>query len=163
MAHFICVKSNQKGLIAESVRCYQRPSMDGGADEGKAGCARSRRLGIRVRESRMVTMTIYRGPRRAFVTRRDEALPINWRRGLFRVWLLLSAAWVMAWIIYLIMYTLREGIRSVGDVLVIPVVLIGPPVAFLLFGIAAGWAFRGFRIDESQAEANKRDEAGSDF
>jgi hypothetical protein len=26
MADFICVKSIQKGLIAESVRCYQRPS-----------------------------------------------------------------------------------------------------------------------------------------
>jgi hypothetical protein len=111
----------------------------------------------------MVKMTVYRGPRRAFVTRKDESLPINWRRGLFRVWLLLSAAWAMAWIIYLIMYALREGIRSLGDVLVIPVVLIGPPVALLLFGIAAGWAFRGFRVDESQDQAHKRDEARSDL
>jgi hypothetical protein len=167
MAGFICVKSIQKGLIAESVRCYQRPSMDGGADEGGVGCGRSLEgwgsVYVRATTAGMVTMTIYRGSRRAFVTRKDEALPINWRRGLFRVWLLLSAAWVMAWIIYLIMYTLREGIRSVGDVLVIPVVLIGPPVALLLFGIAAGWAFRGFRVDESQEAANKRDEARSDL
>jgi hypothetical protein len=115
----------------------------------------------------MVTMTIYRGPRRAFVTRRDEALPVNWRRGLFRVWMLLSAAWAMAWIIYLIMYALREGIRSLGDVLVIPVVLIGPPVALLLFGIAAGWAFRGFRVDDAKDDAkddaNKREEGRSDL
>jgi hypothetical protein len=124
-------------------------------------------LGIRVREEKrfagMVTMTIYRGPRRAFVTRRDEALPVNWRRGLFRVWMLLSAAWAMAWIIYLIMYALREGIRSLGDVLVIPVVLIGPPVALLLFGIAAGWAFRGFRVDDAKDDANKREEGRSDL
>jgi hypothetical protein len=106
----------------------------------------------------MVTMTIYRGPRRAFVTRRDDALPVNWRRGLFRVWLLLSAAWVMAWIIYLIMYALREGMRSMGDLLVIPVVLIGPPVALLLFGMAAGWAFRGFRVDDPKDDANKGEE-----
>jgi len=111
----------------------------------------------------MVTMTIYRGPRRAFVPRRDEALPVNWRRGLFRVWMLLSAAWAMAWIIYLIMYALREGIRSLGDVLVIPVVLIGPPVALLLFGIAAGWAFRGFRVDDAKDDANKREEGRSDL
>lgn len=103
-------------------------------------------------------MTPYRGPRRAFVTRKDDPLPVNWRRGLFRVWVLLSAAWIMAWIIYLIMYALREGIKSPGDLLVIPVVLIGPPIALLLFGIAAGWAFRGFRVDDAKDAAEKRDE-----
>jgi len=106
-------------------------------------------------------MMAYRGPRSAFVTRKDDPLPINWRRGLFRVWLLLSAAWIMAWIIYLIMYALREGIRSVGDVLVIPVVLIGPPIALLLFGIAAGWAFRGFRVEDPKADTGERDEGRS--
>jgi hypothetical protein len=37
VAGFICVKSIQKVLIAESLWCYQRPSMDGGAYEGEAG------------------------------------------------------------------------------------------------------------------------------
>jgi hypothetical protein len=54
-----------------------------------------------------------------------------------------------------------------GDVLVIPVVLIGPPVALLLFGIAAGWAFRGFRVDDAKDDAkddaNKREEGRSDL
>jgi hypothetical protein len=31
---------------------------------------------------------------------------------------------------------------------IIPVVLFGPPVALLLFGIATGWAFRGFKVDD---------------
>jgi hypothetical protein len=123
-------------------------------------------LGIRVREETiagMVTMTAYRGPRRAFVTRKDDPMPINWRRGLLRVWLLLSAAWMMAWIIYLIMYALSEGMRSVGDLLVIPVVLIGPPIALLLFGIAAGWAFRGFRVDDTKDDADNRDAGRSEL
>ena len=115
-------------------------------------------------------MTLYRGPRRAFVTRKDDAMPVNWRRGLFRVWLLLSAAWIMAWIIYLIMYALREGMRSVGDLLVIPVVLIGRTrynglscPQLLLFGIAAGWAFRGFRVDDTKDDAGKRDAGRSEL
>ena len=98
-------------------------------------------------------MTLYRGPRRAFMTRKEDPLPVNWRRGLFRVWLLLSAAWIMAWIIYLIMSAIRDGINSPGDLLVIPVVLIGPPIALLLFGMASGWAFRGFRVDDNKDEA----------
>jgi hypothetical protein len=46
--------------------------------------------------------------RRAFRTS-PEPLLINWRRGLFRVWLLVSAGWVMGWTIYLIMYSLQGG------------------------------------------------------
>jgi hypothetical protein len=42
------------------------------------------------------------------------------------------------------MYAIREGQRTV-DLLVIPVLLIGPPLALLAFGLGAGWAFRGFR------------------
>ena len=32
-----------------------------------------------------------------------------------------------------------------GDFLAIPVLLIGPPIALLLFGLIASWAFRGFK------------------
>jgi hypothetical protein len=77
-----------------------------------------------------------------------ETSPLNWRRGFFRLWLLLSAAWLMSWIIYLIMYGLRFGFRTGGELAVIPVLLFGPPVALLLFGLAAGWAFRGFKPEE---------------
>jgi len=69
---------------------------------------------------------------------------VNWRRGLFRVWMLLSAAWTMGWIVYLIIHGLRDGLQSSGELLAIPVLLVGPPIALLLFGIVAGWAVRGF-------------------
>jgi hypothetical protein len=92
-------------------------------------------------------MPPYSIPRRTMNPPMSEPVPINWRRGLFRVWLLISAAWIMAWVIYLIMYGLEAGFKA-SDVLVIPVLLLGPPVALLIFGIGVGWAFRGFIVDE---------------
>ena len=86
-------------------------------------------------------------PRRSLSVTESEPLLINWRRGLIRVWLLLSAAWMMGWIIYLIMFGLHGGFKTTGDFLEIPVLLIGPPIALLLLGVAAGWAFRGFKAD----------------
>jgi hypothetical protein len=95
-------------------------------------------------------MTNFGIPRRAPNDRRNELEP-NWRRGLFRVWLVLSAAWIMAWTVYLILYGVQGGFRTTGDFLSIPVLLIGPPVALLLFGLAAGWAFRGFKPDNGES------------
>ena len=69
---------------------------------------------------------------------------VNWRRGLFRVWVLFSAAWMMGWIVYLIINGIKDGLQSSGNLLAIPVLLAGPPIALLLFGIVAGWALRGF-------------------
>jgi hypothetical protein len=89
----------------------------------------------------------YSFPRRSFGRQNNEPDPINWRRGMFRVWLLLSAAWIMAWIIYLVLYGLRAGFTGPGDIMVIPILLLGPPFALLLFGMAAGWAFRGFNVE----------------
>jgi hypothetical protein len=40
-------------------------------------------------------MAPYGIPRRSFSAKEEEPLPVNWRRGLFRVWLLFSAAWMM--------------------------------------------------------------------
>jgi hypothetical protein len=70
---------------------------------------------------------------------------VNWRRGLFRVWLLLSAAWIMGYGVFLILNAMRGGFQSSGDLLSGLVLLIGPPIALLLFGLMAGWALRGFR------------------
>lgn len=77
----------------------------------------------------------------------EEQFPVNWRRGMFRVWVLISAAWLMGWIIYFIIEVIETEFREGGKTLVIPVVLLGPPVALLLFGLAARWAFQGFRPD----------------
>src|SRR5665647_1759151 len=79
-------------------------------------------------------------PRRSLSAKDEEILAVNWRRGLFRVWLLFCAAWLMGWIIYLIMQGLQGGFKTTGDFLVIPVLLFGPPIALLIFGLAAGWA-----------------------
>jgi hypothetical protein len=50
------------------------------------------------------------------------------------------------------MYGLHGGFKTTGDLLVIPVLLFGPPIALLIFGFAAGWAFRGFKPEEPPAE-----------
>ena len=86
-------------------------------------------------------------PRRSLSAKDEEILAVNWRRGLFRVWLLFCAAWLMGWIIYLIMQGLQGGFKTTGDFLVIPVLLFGPPIALLIFGLAAGWAVRGFKAE----------------
>ncbi len=81
-------------------------------------------------------------------SRRKATEPLNWRRGLFRLWLLLSAAWLMSWTIYLTMYGVRAGFDGAGELIAIPILLFGPPIALLLFGLAARWTFRGFRPDQ---------------
>ena len=81
--------------------------------------------------------------------RENERAEVNWRRGLFRVWVLLSVAWIMGWIVYLLLHGIQVGFRHLGDLLSIPVLLLGPPIALLLFGLAAGWAFRGFKPDDN--------------
>ena len=94
-------------------------------------------------------MPPYTIPRRSFTPQSSEPTPpINWRRGLFRIWLLVSAAWIMSWIIYLIMFGLQGGFKAPRDLLAIPVLLIGPPIALLIFGLATRWAFQGFKADE---------------
>ena len=93
-------------------------------------------------------MVNYGFPRRKFqvsVSNENHPAPINWRRGLFRVWLLFSAAWLMGWSIYLIIFGLQVGFSRFREILALPVLLFGPPVALLLFGIATRWAFHGFR------------------
>jgi hypothetical protein len=53
----------------------------------------------------------------------------------------------MGWVIYFAIEVIR-GESSLG--LVAPVVLLAPPIALLLFGMATRWAFQGFQ-PEGQA------------
>jgi hypothetical protein len=80
---------------------------------------------------------------RPFDRERKVPTPINWRRGLVRLWLLISAAWIMGWIIYYAIDFIT-GNWSSRELLAIPVVLFGPPAAILIMGMATRWAFRGF-------------------
>ena len=93
-------------------------------------------------------MPIYSLPRRQLGGQTEDPTPINWRRGMFRIWLLFSAAWMMGWIIHLLMFGIQGGFKTIGDYLAVPILLLGPPIALLVFGLAAAWAFRGFRADE---------------
>ncbi len=88
-------------------------------------------------------------PRRRTLMRPDvESRPLNVRRGMFRIWILLSVAWIMGWSIELIMRGIQGGFTTFNDFLVLPVLLVGPPIALLLFGMATAWAFRGFVAEE---------------
>lgn len=79
----------------------------------------------------------------------DNEPAVNWRRGLLRVWLLISVAWIMAWLVYLAMYGIQGGFKRPGDLLEIPILLLGPPIALFLFGAMTRWAFRGFATDNN--------------
>jgi hypothetical protein len=94
-------------------------------------------------------MALHNFPRRAF-SPTTEPILINWRRGLFRVWLLISAAWIMGWAIYLIMYSLQGGYSGNRDFVAIPILLLAPPLALFIFGVATGWAFRGFQAQDDE-------------
>lgn len=85
--------------------------------------------------------------RRRLNLEREKPAPLNWRRGMFRLWILVSGAWVMGWLLYLSIGYI-SGEATTGQLLVAPIVLLGPPVALLLFGIATRWAFRGFEADD---------------
>jgi predicted membrane-bound dolichyl-phosphate-mannose-protein mannosyltransferase len=80
---------------------------------------------------------------RPFDRERKEPSPINWRRGLFRLWVLVSSAWIMGWLIFFAIEYIG-GNWTARDFLAVPVVLFGPPAAILITGIATRWAFRGF-------------------
>jgi hypothetical protein len=80
---------------------------------------------------------------RPFDRERRQPIPINWRRGLFRLWVLVSAAWIMGWLIFYAIEIIG-GSWTDRDFLTVPVVLFGPPAAILIMGIATRWAFRGF-------------------
>jgi hypothetical protein len=84
-----------------------------------------------------------------------EPIVINWRRGLFRVWLLISAGWVMGWTIYLIMYSLQGGYSGNRDFVAIPILLLAPPLALFIFGAATGWAFRGFQAEDDKGASKQ--------
>src|SRR5262245_42908711 len=65
-------------------------------------------------------MARYGIPRHRFGVNDNEQELINWRRGLFRVWVLLSVAWMMGWTIFLLMQGIQGGLQTTGDFLEIP-------------------------------------------
>jgi hypothetical protein len=84
---------------------------------------------------------------RRFNLEKEKTVPVNWRRGMFRLWILASTAWLMGWLIFFAIQFIG-GELTPRQLWVAPVVLFGPPMALLLFGIATRWAFRGFDSDD---------------
>jgi hypothetical protein len=83
------------------------------------------------------------------LSRRDsvdlsDSRSVNWKRGLFRIWILMSAGWIMGWTIYLMLEGAHGSLNSRGDLIEVPILLFAPPIALWLFGLAAAWAIRGF-------------------
>ena len=77
----------------------------------------------------------------------NSAGEMNWKRGLFRIWILISAGWVMGWTIYLLLEGVQGSLSTRGDFIEVPILLFAPPIALWLFGLAAAWAIRGFDPD----------------
>jgi hypothetical protein len=67
-----------------------------------------------------------------------QSMATGFRRGLFRIWLLLSAGWIMSWLIDLVLSVLEDGFKK-SDLLVMPVLLFAPSIALLVFVVVAGW------------------------
>jgi hypothetical protein len=84
----------------------------------------------------------------------QEKSPVNWRRGMFRLWILASSAWVMGWLIYFAI-KFMSGEFSTPHIPVVPVVLLGPPLALLLFGLGTRWAMRGFEADQTESSLQR--------
>lgn len=87
------------------------------------------------------------------LSRRDsvdlsDTRSVNWKRGLFRVWMLLSAGWIMGWTIYLMLEGAQGSLSTRGDLVEVPILLFAPPIALWLFGLAAAWAIRGFDTEQ---------------
>ena len=92
-------------------------------------------------------MTNFGIPRRGLHSQREDLAPLNWRRGLFRVWLLVSVGWTLGWTIYLILEGVQGRISTQADLIVAAILLFAPPVALWIFGLATAWALQGFESD----------------
>jgi hypothetical protein len=83
-------------------------------------------------------------PHREASREQDQRSPLNWRRGLFRIWLLLSAGWILGWVIYFAIQGMQEGLSTSGEWISVLITLLAPPIAMAIFGAAMIWALRGF-------------------
>jgi len=78
---------------------------------------------------------------------------MNWKRGLFRTWLVGTAIWIAA-VIYMVVAswpvdldTSRFTPQVRAHVLLASEWALGPPIAVLIAGLVLGWILRGFRLE----------------
>ena len=71
------------------------------------------------------------------------------------MWLLASGAWIMSWVIWLMIYRASAALRDIHEVFAIPVLLFGPPVC--LFWLVAGWGLPRLHARRGGGGASRRD------
>ena len=86
-------------------------------------------------------MPVYSLPK--YRRERQFASGVNWRRGSYRLWILASFAWILGWGVYLSIYAIQFG-EGINQLRTLPVLLLAPPSAMLVFGWSCLWALRGF-------------------
>lgn len=80
---------------------------------------------------------------------RNATFFLNWNRGAFRLWALVSLAWIMGYALYCTISNLHDGPWEAAAIK-IPVALCGPPMALLVMGIGTKWAIKGFAPTEGK-------------
>ena len=87
----------------------------------------------------------------------DRTMAVNWRGGVIRVWLLLSAVWLVVSVgavnrLYLDRLEISKQIwgavhTAVGfsDIAAATLIAITPPMVVLVLGYLGAWILRGFR------------------
>jgi hypothetical protein len=84
-------------------------------------------------------------------------MPVNWRRGLFRLWVLAAAAWIMGWMTYFALQGVADGFLVALNLFDVSILLFAPPAALLIFGIAAGSTAHGSNIVKARSGSLQAD------
>jgi hypothetical protein len=84
---------------------------------------------------------------------------MNWRKGLVRLWIAVSLLWIIFFSIHRLsdsinLPTFAEPPQQGQDTTQFVALVIGPPVAMLVFGFGIWWIVDGFR-DEPHRRKNK--------
>ena len=70
----------------------------------------------------------------------DYLIKANWKRGLFRIWLVGTVIWIGISIVMSIPYAdlTKEGRYLLEEILAIFGVIVGPPIVVFIAGLVAG-------------------------
>jgi hypothetical protein len=77
------------------------------------------------------------------------------RRGLFRIWVVGSAIWILVAAFFLTTLIARPYQLSFGEVLALPMMFLGLPLIAFLLGEGTLWIVSGFRTSEAQGTSGR--------
>src|SRR3974377_1254084 len=81
------------------------------------------KLSTRYCTSRRNSMRNFGIAHQASADEQREPVTLHHRRGLLRVWLLVSIGWILGWAIYLVMDGMQGGLTTRGEWAAIPITL----------------------------------------